>query len=350
MKLATLRAGGRDGTLVVVSRDLRRALPVPEIAPTLQAALDRWSAVEPGLRAAAVALDEADPPGAIPFDPTACASPLPRAYQWADGSAYVNHVELVRRARGAEMPPSFWQDPLMYQGGSDCFLGPTEEIPLEDESWGLDFEAEIAVVVDDVPMGIRPDAALAHVRLLMLVNDVSLRNLVPGELAKGFGFFQSKPSSAFSPVAVTPDELGDAWRDGRVHLPLRSWLNGALFGMPDAGRDMTFDFGRLIAHAARTRRLGAGSIIGSGTVSNRDPDGGPGRPVAEGGLGYSCIAEQRMVEIIRHGRAATGFMRWGDRVRIEMLDCEGRSIFGAIDQRVARYEPPRAAAADGRDP
>ncbi len=340
MKLATLREGGRDGTLVVVSRDLTRAVRVPQIARTLQQALDRWAEVEPRLRAVATALESTRLEEEFPFDPTACASPLPRAYQWADGSAYVNHVELVRRARGAEMPPSFWTDPLMYQGGSDSFLGPTEDIPLEDESWGLDFEAEIAVVVDDVPMGIRPEAALRHVRLLMLVNDVSLRNLIPAELAKGFGFFQSKPSSAFSPVAVTPDELGDAWRDGKVHLPLRSWLNGEPFGEPDAGVDMTFDFGRLIAHAARTRPLGAGSIIGSGTVSNRDPDGGPGRPVRAGGRGYSCIAEQRMVEIILEGEARTPFMRWGDRVRIEMWDRDGRSIFGAIDQRVVRYVPP----------
>ncbi len=340
MKLATLREGGRDGTLVVVSRDLTRAVRVPQIARTLQQALDRWAEVEPRLRAVASALEATRLEEEFPFDPAACASPLPRAYQWADGSAYVNHVELVRRARGAEMPPSFWTDPLMYQGGSDSFLGPTDDIPLEDESWGLDFEAEIAVVVDDVPMGIRPEAALRHVRLIMLVNDVSLRNLIPAELAKGFGFFQSKPSSAFSPVAVTPDELGEAWREGKVHLPLRSWLNGEPFGEPDAGVDMTFDFGRLVAHAARTRPLGAGSIIGSGTVSNRDADGGPGRPVRAGGRGYSCIAEQRMVEIILEGEAKTPFMRWGDRVRIEMWDPDGRSIFGAIDQRVVRYVPP----------
>ncbi|GBD41626.1 hypothetical protein HRbin39_01010 [bacterium HR39] len=340
MKLATLREGGRDGTLVVVSRDLTRAVRVPQIARTLQQALDDWAEAEPKLRAVARALEVTRLEEEFPFDPSACHSPLPRAYQWADGSAYVNHVELVRRARGAEMPPEFWTDPLMYQGGSDSFLGPTEEIPLEDESWGCDFEAEIAVITDDVPMGVRPEKALPHVKLLMLVNDVSLRNLIPRELAKGFGFFQSKPSSAFSPVAVTPDELGEAWREGKVHLPLLSYLNGELFGMPDAGVDMTFDFGRLIAHAARTRRLSAGSIIGSGTVSNRDPDGGPGRPVRAGGRGYSCIAEQRMVEIILEGEAKTPFLRWGDRVRIEMLDPEGRSIFGAIDQRVVRFVPP----------
>ena len=340
MKLASLARGGRDGTLVLVSRDLSRAAAVPDIAATLQDALDDWARVEPRLREAAARLEEGTLPDAFPFDPAACASPLPRAYQWADGSAYVNHVALVRKARGAEMPPSFWTDPLMYQGGSDSFLGPREPIRLASEEWGIDFEAEIAVVTDDVPMGIAEEAALPHIKLLMLVNDVSLRNLVPGELAKGFGFFQSKPSSAFSPVAVTPDELGAAWREGKLHRPLRSWLNGALFGEPDAGTDMTFGFPRLIAHAARTRPLGAGTIIGSGTVSNRDPEGGPGRPVAEGGRGYSCIAEQRTVETILYGAPRTPFMRFGDRVRIEMLDAEGNSIFGAIDQTVERYEPP----------
>ncbi len=342
MKLATLKRGGRDGTLVLVSRDLARAVAVPEIAATLQQALDAWAETEPRLREAAQRLEAGSVEGEFPFDPTACASPLPRAYQWADGSAYVNHVALVRKARGAEMPPSFWTDPLMYQGGSDSFLAPREPIRLASEEWGIDFEAEIAVVTDDVPMGTSEEAALPHVKLLMLVNDVSLRNLVPGELAKGFGFFQSKPSSAFAPVAVTPDELGPAWREGKVHLPLRSWLNGDLFGEPDAGTDMTFAFPRLIAHAAKTRPLGAGSIIGSGTVSNRDPEGGPGRPVAEGGRGYSCIAEQRTVETILHGAPRTPFMRFGDRVRIEMLDAAGNSIFGAIDQVVERYEPPAA--------
>ena len=341
MKLATLREGGRDGTLVVVSRDLTRAVRVPQIARTLQQALDHWRETEPKLRAVASALEATRLEEEFPFDPAACHSPLPRAYQWADGSAYVNHVQLVRRARGAEMPPEFWTDPLMYQGGSDSFLAPTEDIPLEDESWGCDFEAEIAVITDDVPMAVPAGRALAHVKLIVLVNDVSLRNLIPRELAKGFGFFQSKPSSAFSPVAVTPDELGEAWREGKVHLPLRSYLNGELFGWPDAGVDMTFDFGRLIAHAARTRPLSAGTIVGSGTVSNRDPDGGPGRPVKAGGRGYSCIAEQRMVEIIREGEAKTPFLRWGDRVRIEMLDGDGRSIFGAIDQQVVRFVPPQ---------
>jgi len=340
VRLATLAEGGRDGTLVLVSRDLSRAVRVPEVAPTLQKALDDWEETEPRLREVAERLEAGQLSGEFPFDPARCRSPLPRAYQWADGSAYVNHVELVRRARGAEMPPSFWTDPLMYQGGSDSFLGPTEDIALADEAWGIDFEAEIAVVTGDVPMGTPAERALRHVRLLMLVNDVSLRNLIPQELAKGFGFFQSKPSSAFSPVAVTPDELGDAWRDGKVHLPLRSWLNGELFGWPDAGVDMTFSFAELIAHAAKTRPLGAGSIVGSGTVSNRDPDGGPGLPVAEGGRGYSCIAEQRMVETIRHGAPKTPFLRFGDRVRIEMLDGAGRSIFGAIEQRVVRYAGP----------
>jgi fumarylacetoacetate (FAA) hydrolase len=340
VKLATLAEGGRDGTLVVVSRDLSRAVRVPEIAGTLQQALDDWSVSEPRLRQVAAALEAGPVAGEFAFDPARCRAPLPRAYQWADGSAYVNHVALVRRARGAEMPPSFWTDPLMYQGGSDSFLGPTEDIALADEAWGIDFEAEIAVVTGDVPMGTTAGRALGYVRLLLLVNDVSLRNLVPQELAKGFGFFQSKPSSAFSPVAVTPDELGDAWRDGKVHLPLRSYVNGALFGWPDAGVDMTFSFADLIAHAARTRPLAAGSIIGSGTVSNRDPDGGPGRPVAEGGRGYSCIAEQRTVETILYGAARTPFLRFGDRVRIEMLDAAGHSIFGAIDQKVVRYPGP----------
>jgi fumarylacetoacetate (FAA) hydrolase len=272
-----------------------------------------------------------------PFDQAACASPLPRAYQWADGSAYVNHVELVRKARGAEMPESFWTDPLMYQGGSDSFLGPRDNIRMAEESWGIDFEAEIVVVTDDVPMGVSADAALDHIRLLMLVNDVSLRNLIPGELAKGFGFFQSKPSSAFSPVAVTPDELGDAWHDGKLHLPLLSFLNGKAFGKPDAGVDMTFHFGQLVAHAARTRPLCAGSLIGSGTISNK-LDGGPGRPIEDGGVGYSCIAEIRTIETIDDGKPSTSFMKFGDRICIEMNDANGASIFGTIDQVVEKYE------------
>jgi fumarylacetoacetate (FAA) hydrolase len=336
VKLASLRAG-RDGRLVVVSRDLERATEADGIAPTLQAALDDWPAAVPKLAALAERLERGDVAG-FALRPSDCAAPLPRAYQWADGSAYVNHVELVRRARGAEMPQSFWVDPLMYQGGSDHFIGPCEPIPLADGRWGLDFEAEVGVITDDVPMGCDPQAAVGHVKLVLLVNDVSLRELIPGELAKGFGFFQSKPASAFSPVAVTPDELGPAWRAGKLHLPLSSFLNGAPFGRPDAGVDMTFDFGRLIAHAARTRRLCAGSIVGSGTVSNRDADGGPGRPITAGGLGYSCIAEIRVVEKILEGRPKTPFLKPGDRLRIEMRDPAGRSIFGAIDQEVVRTD------------
>jgi fumarylacetoacetate (FAA) hydrolase len=332
MKLATRDNGTRDGELVVVSRDLSRCVAVPEIARTLQAALDAWSAARPSLSAIADELDAKRMP-AVPFDPARTMAPLPRAYQWADGSAYVNHVELVRKARGATMPPEFWTDPLMYQGASDHMLGACEDIVLADEAWGIDFEAEVAVITDDVAMGTSAGDAAGHIVLLMLVNDVSLRNLIPGELAKGFGFLQSKPASAFSPVAVTPDELGGAWRDGKVHLPLLSHLNGRLFGRPDAGIDMTFDFTALIAHVAKTRDLAAGSIVGSGTVSNKE-NGGPGRAAAIGGVGYSCIAEQRTVETLTGGKALTPFMRFGDRIRIEMLDGGGRSIFGAIDQQV----------------
>ncbi|HZA02207.1 MAG TPA: fumarylacetoacetate hydrolase family protein [Hyphomicrobiaceae bacterium] len=337
MKLATLKDGTRNGRLVVVSRDLTHCTSAALVAPTLQAALDDWPATGPKLAELAQALEH----GSVPserFHEREAMSPLPRAYQWADASAYVNHVELVRKARGAEMPASFWTDPLMYQGGSDAFLGPRDPILMADEAWGIDFEAEIAVIVDDVPMGAGRNEALSKIRLLMLVNDVSLRNLIPTELAKGFGFFQSKPSSAFSPVAVTPDGIGEAWRDGKVHLPLLSSLNGQLFGKPDAGTDMTFDFGTLIAHAATTRRLSAGTIIGSGTVSNKDADGGPGRPVSEAGVGYSCIAEVRTVETIRMGKPRTPFMRFGDTIRIEMKDTHNRSIFGAIEQTVQRYD------------
>ncbi|CAO3353580.1 fumarylacetoacetate hydrolase family protein [Azospirillum melinis] len=338
MKLASLKAGGRDGTLVVVSRDLTRAIPVPEIARTLQAALDNWTALAPKLEEAYCALN-ADPASGRPFDPALAASPLPRAYQWADGSAYVNHVELVRKARGADMPPSFWTDPLMYQGCSDSFLAPTDPIPAATEAWGIDFEAEIAVITGDVPMGISAEAARGQIRLLMLVNDVSLRNLIPAELGKGFGFFQSKPASSFSPVAVTPDELGESWDGAKLHRPLVTTLNGEPFGKPDAGVDMTFDFPTLIAHAAKTRHLAAGSIVGSGTVSNK-LDGGPGKPVDAGGVGYSCLAELRMIETIEHGAPKTPFMRFGDRVRIELFDAAGASVFGAIDQQVVRYEGP----------
>jgi fumarylacetoacetate (FAA) hydrolase len=333
MKLASLRDGSRDGRLLVVRRDLERAV-MAESAHTLQAALDDWAEVAPGLGHEADALARHAREDSFAFDANHCHAPLPRAYQWADGSAYVNHVALVRKARGAEMPESFWTEPLMYQGGSDAFLGPRTPIRLADEAWGIDFEAEVAVIVGDVPMGASRERAAAAIRLIMLVNDVSLRNLIPGELAKGFGFFQSKPSSAASPVAVTPDELGAAWDGGKLHLPLLVELNGEPFGRAEAGEDMTFDFPALIAHAARTRRLAAGSVIGSGTVSNRDGEGGPGQPIAAGGRGYSCIAEQRTVETLLHGAAKTPFLRFGDRVRIEMKDAAGRSIFGAIDQRV----------------
>jgi fumarylacetoacetate (FAA) hydrolase len=335
MKLATLKDGSRDGTLALVSRDLARAIAVPEIAPTLQAALDEWGVVAPHLEEVYAQLNEGKTARAVAFDPRQAHSPLPRAYQWADGSAYVNHVELVRRSRGATMPAEFWTDPLMYQGGSDGFLAPTDDIVFADETWGIDFEAEVAVITGDVPMGVTPRSAESQVRLLMLVNDVSLRNLIPAELSKGFGFFQSKPASSFSPVAVTPDELGGAWRDGKLHLPVITTLNGTLFGHPNAGVDMTFSFPQLIAHAAKTRALAAGTIIGSGTVSNKEGDG-PGRPAASGGVGYSCIAEQRTVETILAGKPSTPFLRFGDRVRIEMRDDGGHSIFGAIEQTVSK--------------
>jgi len=332
MKLASLR-GERDGRLVVVSHDLAWCADAGHIVPTLQQALDNWPRYEPALRALSRDLDHE----VIPrdrFHEHDAAAPLPRAFQWVDGSAYVNHVALARQARGAEMPDDFWHDPLMYQGGSDDLRGARDAITVADEDWGADFEGEICVVTDDVPQGTSAEDALDHVVLIGLVNDVSLRNLIPGELAKGFGFLQSKPASHFSPVFVTPDELGDAWRDGRVHLPLRIDLNDQPFGRPEAGEDSTFGFGDLIAHLARTRRIGAGTIVGSGTVSNRDADGSPGRPVSQGGRGYSCITEQRMVETIRSGEAETPFLGLGDRVRIEMRDASGRSIFGAIEGEV----------------
>jgi fumarylacetoacetate (FAA) hydrolase len=333
MKLASLK-GGRDGRLVVVSADLAWCVGAEPIAPTLQAALDDWERCEPLLRGLAQSLEH----GSVAserFREHEAASPLPRAYQWADGSAYVNHVALVRQARGAQVPESFWTDPLMYQGGSDAFLGPRDPIPLGDPAWGCDFEAEVAVITGDVAAGASRDAALAAVRLVMLANDVSLRGLIPGELAKGFGFFQSKPAGAFSPVAVTPDELGGAWAGGKLSGEILAELNGKVFGRADAGVDMTFDFGQLIAHAAKTRGLAAGSIIGSGTVSNRGPDGGPGKAVAHGGAGYSCIAELRTVETITGGEAKTPFLAIGDTVRIEMLNAAHHSIFGAIEQIVA---------------
>ena len=333
MKLATLKDGTRDGRLVVVSKALTRCAEAAPIAPTLQAALDDWPRCEPALRKVAEELESGRVPSTA-FSEEDCESPLPRAYQWADGSAYINHVELVRRARGAEVPERFYEDPLIYQGGSDAFLGPRDPIPLADPAWGCDMEGEIAVITGDVPAGSSEAEAAPHIRLIMLCNDVSLRGLIPSELAKGFGFFQSKPSSAFSPVAVTPDELGAAWRDGLVHLPLEVDYNGAPFGRAQAGVDATFSLPRLVAHAAKTRPLTAGTIIGSGTVSNRGADGGPGKPVSQGGRGYSCIAEIRMIETIERGAPKTPFMRAGDRVRIEMKDASGASIFGAIDQRV----------------
>ncbi|MDD2808265.1 fumarylacetoacetate hydrolase family protein [Rhodoferax sp.] len=336
MKLATLKQGGRDGTLVVVNRALTHCRAVPAIARTLQAALDDWEACEPQLRQVYEALNSGAFSNPDVFDQATCHSPLPRAYQWADGSAYVNHVELVRRARGAELPPSFWTDPLMYQGGSDSFVGPRDPVRALSEDWGIDMEAEVAVVTGDVAMGLDVEQAAKSVRLLMLVNDVSLRNLIPAELAKGFGFFQSKPASAFSPVAVTPDELGADWADSRVHRPLTVHLNGALFGQPDTGQDMVFNFAQLIAHAAKTRELCAGSIIGSGTVSNKQ-GGLQGSSIANGGVGYCCIAELRMYETIETGQPQTPYMQFGDSVRIEMLDAQGASIFGAIDQTVKTY-------------
>lgn len=336
MKLATLRDGSRDGRLVVVNKALTRCTEATHLAPTLQAALDTWDEVAPKLAILAESLEH-DAVPSLRFHEHDALSPLPRAYQWADGSAYVNHVELVRKARNAEMPASFWTDPLMYQGGSDAFLAPREPIRMADEAFGIDMEGEVAVITGDVPMGATPEEARAAIRLVMLVNDVSLRGLIPAELGKGFGFFQSKPSSAFSPVAVTPDELGEAWDGGKLHLPLHVDLNGKPFGRANAGIDMTFDFPTLIAHAAKTRPLSAGAIIGSGTVSNK-MDGGPGKPVAEGGVGYSCIAEIRMIETIESGAAKTPFMRFGDTVRIEMQDADGHSVFGAIEQTVEKYE------------
>lgn len=339
MRLATLKTGTRDGKLAVVSRDLSKAVTVAEIATSMQQALDNWGMVEPALKQVYEDLNAGKRNDAVTFREEETESPLPRAYQWADGSAYVNHVELVRRARGAELPDSFWTDPLMYQGGSDAFIGPRDDIPLGSEDWGIDFEAEIAVITDDVPMGISPDDAGKHIRLLMLVNDVSLRGLIPGELAKGFGFFQSKPSSAFSPVAVTPDELGESWDGRKLSLPLLSTLNGEAFGKPDAGTDMTFDFPQLIAHAAKTRPLGAGAIIGSGTISNKQ-NTEHGSSIKDGGVGYSCIAEIRMIETINNGEPSTPFMRFGDNIRIEMHDKDGMSVFGAIDQKVVHYDGP----------
>ena len=326
MKLASLRRGGRDGRLVVVSRDLTRCVPVPGIAATLQAALDDWAMLAPRLAARANTLESLpDSADVMPFDAAQCAAPLPRAFHWVDGSAYVNHVELVRKARGAEMPASFWTDPLVYQGGSDDLLGARDDVPFGDTAWGIDLEAEIAVITDDVPMATNAAQAAGHIKLLTLVNDWSLRNLIPGELAKGFGFYQSKPATAFAPVAVTPDELGAAWQGSKVHLPLLSRINGQEFGHPDAGVDMTFSFAQLIAHVTKTRKLGAGSLVGSGTVSNYDRS-----------LGASCLAEKRMLEQLEHGAPRTQSLQFGDRVSIEMLAADGDNIFGTLDNRVVR--------------
>lgn len=323
MKLATLKNNQRDGELVIVNRDLTKAVGVKDIAPTLQFAIENWSQCLPKLNAIYEKLNKNLLTNTLDFTQQKLAAPLPRAYQWADGSAYVNHVELVRKARGAEMPAHFWHDPLIYQGGSDTFLGPHDPISHFDEAWGLDFEAEIAVITHDVPIGSQKEKAKDLICLVMLVNDISLRNLIPQELAKSFGFFQSKPSSAFSPVAVTPDELEDAWDGYKIKLPLVSHYNNKLFGSPCAGTDMTFDFPTLIAHAAKTRHLSAGTIIGSGTVSNYDRS-----------KGSSCIAEKRMLEIIERGTAETPYMKHGDSIKIEMFDKNNRSIFGAIHQKV----------------
>jgi fumarylacetoacetate (FAA) hydrolase len=334
MKLASLKAGP-DGRLVVVSRDLGRCTPAGAIAPTLQAALEDWAEAQPRLQALAEDLEAGRVEGQR-FDQAACASPLPRAYQWLDGSAYVTHIELVRKARGAELPERFWTDPLMYQGASDGFVGPRDPIEATSEDWGIDLEAEVAVITDRVPMGTPAARAGDHVKLVLLVNDVTARALIPDELAKGFGFLHGKPASAFSPVAVTPDELGSAWREHKVHLPLLSYVNDAPLGRPNTGLDMTFEFARLIEHAARTRHLAAGTIVGSGTVANdaaRDQSST---------IGSSCLAERRMLETLWHGAPKTPWLKFGDRVRIEMLDGDGRSIFGAIEQQVVRYTPPAA--------
>ena len=336
MKLATLKDGSRDGRLVVVSRDLKFCQAVPNIAPTLQAALDNWNTAAPYLKQIYALLNQGSASGAQPFDEKQCHSPLPRAYQWADGSAYINHVELVRKARNADMPPSFYTDPLMYQGGSDSFVGPRDPVYALSEDWGIDLEAEVAVVTGDVKMGASVEDAAQAIRLVMLVNDVSLRNLIPNELAKGFGFFNSKPASAFSPVAVTPDELGRHWEESKLRLPLLVQINRQPFGKPNAGVDMTFSFAQLVAHAAQTRELCAGSIIGSGTVSNKQGDL-HGSSIGNGGVGYCCLAEVRMYETIETGAPQTSFLKFGDTVRIEMNDQTGKSIFGAIEQTVRNY-------------
>lgn len=325
MKLASLKIGSRDGTLVVVDRKLQNAVKVPEIAHTLQQALENWAMAEPKLRSVSESLNAGKAKDAFKLEPKDLAAAMPRAPQFVDGSAYLPHVERVRRARGADMPPSFLHDPLMYQGVSDSFIPPLDPIRMIDEAWGIDFESEVGVVVDDVPMGVTPADAMKHIKLVLLINDVSLRNLIPEELAKNFGFLQSKPRSALSPAALTPDELGAAWKDGKLHLPLITHLNGTRFGEPDAGVDMQFSFPQLIAHAAKTRPLAAGSIVGSGTIANQDES-----------KGSSCLAEKRVLEIIKGGKPVTPFMKFGDRVRIEMLDAAGASLFGAIEQKVEK--------------
>ncbi|NQY92640.1 MAG: fumarylacetoacetate hydrolase family protein [Campylobacteraceae bacterium] len=337
MKLATLKNGTRDGSLVVVSRDLKTCIEVHSIAATLQDALDYWRFKEPLLKEIYEKLNNNDLEDIHDFHENQCESPLPRAYAWADGSAYLNHVELVRKARNAEVPKSFYSDPLMYQGGSDSFIGPKDDIELESLSWGVDFEGEVAIITDDVPMGISSSDAVHHIKLLMLVNDVSLRNLIPSELSKGFGFLHSKPSCSFSPICVTPDELGEAWENSKVNLALDVEYNENLFGNPNAANDMTFSFSDLLSHAAKTRTLCAGTIIGSGTVSNK-LDGGAGKTIVDGGRGYSCIAEIRMIEIINEGEAKTPFMEFGDKVKISMSDKNGNSIFGSIEQTLVKYE------------
>jgi fumarylacetoacetate (FAA) hydrolase len=329
MKLASLKSG-RDGRLLVVSRDLTRAVAADDIASTMQEALDNWSQCAPRLTALFEELQAGPVAGEFAFDTAAVAAPLPRSYHWADGSAYVTHVELVRKARGAELPESFWTDPLMYMGASDAFIGAEDDVEVESEDWGIDFEAEVAVFTDDVPAGTSAQAAGDHIVLFALVNDVSLRNLIPGELAKQFGFYQSKPQTSFTPVAVTPDELGEAWDGARLHLPLIARLNDEQIGAPNAGVDMTFDFGQLIAHAAKARGLVAGTVVGSGTVSNQGSQDGS-----------CCLAEVRCLETIADGQPSTPFMSFGDRVEIEMLASDGQSIFGKIDQKVKQYWPPR---------
>ena len=328
MKLASLKEGGRDGTLIVVNRDMTKAVKVPGIAHTMQAAMDEWSEKAPQLEAVFKQLQKGSAENSFDLDTSTLAAPLPRSYHWADGSAYVTHVELVRKARGAELPESFWTDPLMYMGASDVFLGPHDDIPVQDEAWGIDFESEVVVFTDDVPAGVSVDNAGNHIKLIALVNDVSLRNLIPAELAKQFGFYQSKPHTSFTPVAVTPDELGDAWDGKRVHLPLHSTLNGEKVGTPNAGVDMVFDFPQLINHAAKSRPLMAGTVIGSGTIANVGSKDGS-----------SCLAEIRCLETIADGKPSTPFMEFGDRIEIEMLDKNGESIFGKINQQVKQYTP-----------